>query len=95
MRSTVPVNGPMVTRSPVFMPFSNWMKIPVIISLTRVCAPNEIARPSAPAPASSGAIFTPTSESRIMIVMVLMTTASALRNSVSSVRARALGSGRP
>ena len=27
--------------------------------------------------------------------MLLMTTASALRNSVSSVRARALGSGRP
>ncbi|UMX64738.1 hypothetical protein MJ588_09610 [Klebsiella pneumoniae] len=40
-------------------------------------------------------MFTAISESRIITVMVLITTASALRNSVSSVRARALGSGRP
>lgn len=89
IRSTVPVNGPMVTRSPVFIPFSNWIKMPVIISFTSVWAPNEMASPSAPAPASSGAIFTPTSESRIIAVMVLIMTASALRNNVSSVRARA------
>ncbi|VGQ03493.1 hypothetical protein SB00610_05046 [Klebsiella quasipneumoniae subsp. similipneumoniae] len=85
----------MVTRSPVFIPFSNWIKMPVIMSLTRVCAPNEMASPNAPAPASSGAILTPISESKIITVMVLITTASALRNRVSSVRARALGSGRP
>lgn len=95
IRSTVPVKGPMVTRSPVFIPFSNWINMPVIMSLTRVCAPNEMASPNAPALASSGAMFTPISESRIITVMVLITTASALRNSVSSVRARALGSGRP
>lgn len=82
-------------QSPVFIPFSNWINMPVIMSLTVVCAPNEMASPNAPAPASSGAMFTPISESRIITVMVLITTASALRNSVSSVRARALGSGRP
>ena len=65
------------------------------MSFTSVCEPKEIARPSAPAPASSGAIFTPISESTIIIVMVLMMTASALRNRVSNVRARALGSGLP
>ncbi|MNP13017.1 hypothetical protein D3C76_1052800 [compost metagenome] len=69
--------------------------MPVMMSFTSVWEPKEIASPSAPAPASSGAIFTPISDSTIMMVMVLITTASALRNSVNSVRARALGSGRP
>ncbi len=31
--------------------------MPVIMSLTVVCAPNEMASPNAPAPASSGAMF--------------------------------------
>ncbi len=42
-----------MTRSPVFIPFSNWINMPVIMSLTRVCAPNEMASPNAPAPAST------------------------------------------
>ncbi|CSS07628.1 Uncharacterised protein [Shigella sonnei] len=66
-----------------------------MISFTSVCEPNEIARPNAPAPASNGAILTPISDNTIMMVMVLIITASALRNSVSRVRVRALGSGRP
>ena len=45
--------------------------------------------------ASNGAILTPISDNTIMMVMVLIITASALRNSVSRVRVRALGSGRP
>ncbi len=53
IRSTVPVNGPMVTRSPVFIPFSNWIKNTGDNIFTSVWAPNEMASPSAPAPASA------------------------------------------
>ncbi|SVK54525.1 Uncharacterised protein [Acinetobacter baumannii] len=91
MRSTVPVMPLTVTYSPVFMPFSNWMNTPVITSFTSVWAPKLMASPSAPAPASSGAMFSPTCDSTIITVMVLITIANTLRNSVSSVRSRALG----
>ena len=64
-------------------------------SLTSVCEPNPTARPTTPAPASSGPIFTPISDSTIKPTIVETTTSRALRNRGSRVFARALSSTSP
>ena len=67
------------------------MNAPVMMSCTSFCAPKPIARPSTPAPASSGAMSTPISDRTSIRATVAITTVAALRSSASSVRARALG----
>ena len=71
------------------MAFSNWMKAPVMMSCTSFCAPKPTARPTTPAPASKGAMFTPMAERVSMAVITTTTTVKALRSSDRSVEVRA------
>ena len=63
--STVPLRPPSVTTSPTCMAFSSSRNKPVIRSCTSFCEPKPTAMPTTPAPASSGAMFTPNSLSTI------------------------------
>lgn len=66
----------------------------MIIFFISVCELNEIVRFNVSVFVSNGAILTSIFDNIIMMVMVLIIIVSALRNSVSRVRVRALGSGR-
>ncbi len=59
------------------------MNRPVITSLTKVCAPKPIASPTTPAPASSGPMSTPISDSTINVTRTMMRIIAALRSSGS------------
>ncbi|MCY1532726.1 hypothetical protein D9M68_680140 [compost metagenome] len=93
--STVPNTPATCTTSFSFMPFSSWMKMPVMMSCTSFCAPKPMARPTTPAPAISGPTSMPICDSSTISVIVTMTISAALRNSASRVRSRALGMPRP
>ena len=90
--STTPASPLTLTTSPTEMESSNRMKTPVITSWTSFWAPKPMARPITPAPASSGAMSTPSSESTIMLTITVSTTSTALRRSGNRVRVRALRS---
>ena len=75
--------------SPTCMAFSSSRKMPVIRSCTSFCEPKPIATPTMPAPASSGPMFTPISDSTIMPATITMVISSVVRSSGSSVRSRA------
>ena len=87
--STVPDRPDTVTASPTCIAFSSSRKMPVIRSRTSVCEPKPIATPTMPAPASSGPMFTPISDSTIMPATITMVIDSVVRSSGSSVRSRA------
>ncbi|KAG1173999.1 hypothetical protein G6F35_016701 [Rhizopus arrhizus] len=95
MRSTVPNTPATCTTSFSFMPFSSWMKTPVMMSCTSFCAPKPMARPTTPAPAISGPTSMPICDSSTISVIATITISAALRNSASRVRSRALGMPRP
>ena len=88
--STVPVTPPTVITSPTLIAFSNWMKMPVMMSCTMRCAPKPMARPSTPAEASRGAMSSPISDSVTISVITTIMMVAALRVSVSNVCSRAL-----
>ena len=87
--STVPDRPETVTLSPTCMAFSSSRKMPVIRSCTSFCEPKPIATPMMPAPASSGAMLMPISDSTIMPATTTMVITRADRISGSSVRNRA------
>ena len=89
MPSTSPLLPPISITSPMLMVPSNMKNAPAMTSLTSDCAPKPTARPMTPAPASSGAMSTPTSDRMTRIVIAVMTMRRALRISGSSVRTRA------
>ena len=60
-----------------------------MMSCTSFCEPKPIASPITPAPASSGAMFTPMSLSTISPATVTMVSSSVVRSIGSSVRRRA------
>src|SRR5690606_33117795 len=64
--STVPASSPIRMRSPTPMVSSKRRNSPEMTSLTRVCAPNPMARPAMPAPASSGPTSSPSSARTMM-----------------------------
>ena len=59
MFSTVPSTVPTRMTSPRANWCSSWRKNPVTKSRTRLCEPNEMARPTTPALASSGEMLKP------------------------------------
>ena len=63
--------------------------MPLMMSLTTVCAPKPTATPTTPAPAMSGPISMPRAESAISPAMTTMTTRRMLRKIGSKVRIRA------
>ena len=63
--------------------------MPLMTSLTSVCAPKPTATPTTPAPAMSGPISTPRAESAVRPAMTAMTTRRILRKIGSRVRMRA------
>ncbi len=64
---------------------------PETISRTSVCAPNPIASPRTPAPASSGPILMPSDESITRALIRITTKRAANRNSGISVSIRVCG----
>ena len=58
-------------------------------SRTNVCEPKPRATPITPAPASSGATFTPISASTLSVMKMVTTKPSTVRSMGSSVRTRA------
>ncbi len=93
IRSTVPVEGPMVTRSPVFIPFSKLDKYASDNVFDQVCAPT-VAGFAPGARQRSGAMFAISEQDHHR------DGASHHRQRVAKRRqqrsgARALGSGRP
>ncbi len=87
--STVPDSPPTVIRSPTATASSSRRNTPVMMSRTSVCEPKPMASPITPAPASSGAMFTPICASVVSPTTTASTTPSAVRASGSSVRTRA------
>jgi hypothetical protein len=78
-------------------PMASWpsisMKKPEMRSLTRLCEPNEIAKPSRPRPVNTAVVLTPNSPSSITSRTPPSTKRSDLRNTATSVRARCTTSG--
>ncbi len=68
--STSPTSSPIRIRSPLPKVSSKSRKKPEITSFTNVCAPNPMARPAMPAPASSARMSKPRMESTVTPVMV-------------------------
>ena len=62
--------------------------MPLMMSLTKVCAPNPIATPTTPAPAISGPISIPMEDSVIKPAMTMRTMNSTFRRMGRSVRSR-------
>ncbi len=87
--STTPERPETVTWSPTCMAFSSSRKMPVMRSCTSFCEPKPIATPTIPAPASSGAVFTPISLKTISTTITRMVMSSVVRNNGSNVRSRA------
>ena len=87
--STVPLMPPSVTTSPTCMVFSSSRNRPVITSCTRRWLPKASATPNTPAPASSGAMLMPISDSTISPTKTQIATSRAERNIGSKVRSRA------
>ncbi|MNN26240.1 hypothetical protein D3C81_1397410 [compost metagenome] len=91
MPSTTPAWSGNSIESPMAMESSITMNRPVIRSCTRLWAPKPMARPTTPAPASSGVTLTPRLASTAIMAMTSSPTNDALRTSGRMVLARRLG----
>ncbi|MCY1210571.1 hypothetical protein D9M72_222640 [compost metagenome] len=91
MASTTPAWSGSSIESPMAMESSTTMNSPVIRSCTRLCAPKPMARPTTPAPASSGVTLTPRLASTAITVITSRPMSEALRTSGRMVLTRRLG----
>ena len=88
MPSTVPRKSPISTYSPTRNASSSMKKMPETISRTSDCAPNPIARPTTPAPASKGPISTPSADNIVSVAITAITANKNERNTGASVDQR-------
>jgi hypothetical protein len=70
-------------------------KIPETMSRTSACEPKLIASPMTPAPASSGAMFTPSCDSATSTAITMIVMPSRMRSTGSTVVRREAGRASP